>query len=231
MDILAYTRDGFTMISDSESLLKPELRHILVLLISTCLMSACGIGAMPNSDKDLAIELGAATETPVEPAGESNLTPGENSLPEASENLEAITPPGASENTGGNSQPDTSEITGLASPPAEMENLGENELSGTENTNLAPTILDTSYGCDPVMESVLLAVGETDNFTLSVDDELPLSMQFNADSISPGTVSVSVDENGIFTVMALQKGESDVWLSVFDHEGLMDEYKLHIVVE
>ena len=81
------------------------------------------------------------------------------------------------------------------------------------------------------MESVLLAVGETDSFTLSVEDEFPLSLQFNADSISPGIVSVSVGEKGIFRVLALHKGGSDVWLPVFDHVGLVDEYELHIVVE
>ncbi len=231
MDTLANAREGFKMMSDNESLLYPGLRHISALLISACLMSACGVGALPNFDKDLAPALGTATETPVEPAGESNLTPGEYSIFNASENLEATTPPDASENTGENLQPDTSENLGQASPPVEVENLGGDELPGGETANLAPTILDTSYACDPVMESLLLTVGETDNFTLSVEDEFPLSMQFNADIGAPGIVSVSVDENGIFTVIALQKGESDVWLSVFDHKGLMDEYELHIVVE
>lgn len=92
-------------------------------------------------------------------------------------------------------------------------------------------ITDTSYNCDPVIEAVAFNVGDTDNFTLSVDDESPLTLTYAADSSDMDTVSVTVDENGVFTVAALQAGDAYLWLTAEDANGLVDEYELWVVVD
>ncbi len=105
------------------------------------------------------------------------------------------------------------------------------EVSPIETVNLAPDITDTSYNCDPAIESISFTVGETDQFTLSVTDESPLTLTYNHDSSKDGVVSVEVDTNGVFTISALQTGATYLWLSAKDDEGLSDEYELRVVVQ
>ena len=106
-------------------------------------------------------------------------------------------------------------------PPPPLEEL----------VNFAPEITDTSYHCDPVTEAVAFNVGDTDTFTLSVNDELPQSLTYEADSSDLETVDVTVDANGVFTLSALKAGDSYLWLTAEDENGLVDEYEMWIVVE
>lgn len=126
--------------------------------------------------------------------------------------------------TGG--QTVTTTVLGAATPDSEA---GEN--ARLQAGNQAPTIVDTSYRCDPVAESVAFEVGQSDAFTLSVTDEFPLTLDYAADSSNEDSVSVSVDDSGVFTINALRVGESWVWLTATDSEGLADEYELHVVVQ
>jgi len=100
-----------------------------------------------------------------------------------------------------------------------------------EPLNLAPQITDTSYNCDPIVESVFFSVGDTDNFTLAVTDESPLTLTYSVDSSLDGIVDVTVGPDGIFAISALQQGDVFVWLSAEDNEGLVDEYELRVIVE
>ncbi len=100
-----------------------------------------------------------------------------------------------------------------------------------ETVNLAPVILDTSYSCDPAIESVAFTVGQSDHFTLSVIDELPLTLTYSFDNSKDNVVSVEVDSNGVFTISALQAGYTYLWLTAKDDEGLVDEYELRVVVQ
>ena len=100
-----------------------------------------------------------------------------------------------------------------------------------ELPNVAPEISDTSYQCDLVTESVAYTVGDTDFFTLSIDDESPLTLTYDADSSNEAVANISVDNNGVFEVTALSRGESYLWLVAEDENGLADEFELRIVVE
>ncbi|MDB3935114.1 hypothetical protein N9383_00160 [Granulosicoccus sp.] len=101
----------------------------------------------------------------------------------------------------------------------------------TESENSPPHIDSTSYVCDPVTESILFSVGDSDTFTLSVTDEFPLHLEYDVDTSSSETANVAVDENGVFTISALAAGETFVWLSVSDNDGLVDEHELHVIVQ
>lgn len=104
-------------------------------------------------------------------------------------------------------------------------------LPGAANpTNLAPSITDTSYNCDPISESASFKVGETDQFTLSVTDESPLKLTYSVDNSNTDAVNLTVDENGVFTIAALMPGESYLWLGTEDENGLTDEYELKVIV-
>ena len=46
-----------------------------------------------------------------------------------------------------------------------------------------------------------------------------------ADNSNADVVNIDIDENGVFTIEALQTGESWVWLTA---EG---EYEMHIIVQ
>ena len=116
--------------------------------------------------------------------------------------------------------------TGVATPseidpPPPLEEL----------VNFSPVITDTSYHCDPVNEAVAFNVGDTDTFTLSVNDEMPQTLIYAADSSDLETVDVTVDANGVFTLSALKAGDSYLWLTAEDETGLVDEYEMWVVVE
>lgn len=100
-----------------------------------------------------------------------------------------------------------------------------------EFVNLAPLIQNTSYNCDPVIEAATFNVGDTDNFTLAVNDEFPLSLTYAADISDESIVNVTVDSNGIFTLSALQAGETYLWLTAEDGNGLVDEFELWVIVD
>lgn len=161
----------------------------------------------------------------------------ENNPTDTNEPVEENNPAEESEPGEENTPAEENEPGEESNPTEDNEPADENNPTGEDNppvepvVNLAPIIHDTSYACDPILEVVSFAVGETDNFILSIDDEFPLSMTFMADSSSPDVMDVSVDENGIFTATALQPGESYLWLSASDHEGLVDEYELTVIVE
>lgn len=97
--------------------------------------------------------------------------------------------------------------------------------------NSAPFISSTSHDCDPVIEAAYFSIGESNNFTLSVNDESPLTLSYAADSSRSDIVSVTVDANGVFTLSAVATGESYLWLTAEDDHGLVDEYELLVVVE
>ena len=105
------------------------------------------------------------------------------------------------------------------------------ETTVSQITNQPPEIEATSYQCDPVVESVAFEVGQNDSFTLSVTDESPLTLSYAADNSNADVVNVDVDENGVFTIEALQTGESWVWLTAEDDDGLADEYEMHVIVQ
>ena len=101
----------------------------------------------------------------------------------------------------------------------------------TQVPNVAPEIADTSYQCDPVTEVVAYNTGDTNFFTLSVDDESPLTLTYDADSSNEAVARVSVNDDGVFQVTALSRGESFLWLFAEDENGLADEFELRVVVE
>ena len=115
--------------------------------------------------------------------------------------------------------------------PAEEEPTTEQLLTEEEPVNVAPDITNTSYNCDPLIESVAFSVGDSDFFTLQISDESLLTLSYAADSSKEDIVSVTVDENGIFTVTALQAGDSYLWLTAEDDNGLQDEFELHVIVQ
>lgn len=96
--------------------------------------------------------------------------------------------------------------------------------------NTAPVITDSSYHCDPVIDAIAYNVGDTDNFTLSVEDESPFTLTYSVDSSKSDVVDVTVNENGVFTVTALAKGDTYVWLTAKDNQGLVDEYEIWVLV-
>lgn len=116
-----------------------------------------------------------------------------------------------------------------SSPAGSISSGGETDVQSPPN--LAPVITDTSYHCDPVVEAAVFTVGDASNFTLSVKDESPLTLSYAADSSKTDVVSVTVDEDGIFTISAVAEGESYLWLTAEDQDGLVDEYELLVVVE
>ena len=118
-----------------------------------------------------------------------------------------------------------------AEEPTEEEPPTEEPPTEEEPVNVAPDITNTSYNCDPLIESVAFSVGDSDFFTLQISDESLLTLSYAADSSQEDTVSVTVDENGIFTVTALQAGESYLWLTAEDDNGLQDEFELHVIVQ
>lgn len=118
--------------------------------------------------------------------------------------------------------------TQVETKPAQLPDSSQ----GTDDAlNLAPQIVDTSYQCDPDIEAVAYSIGDEDFFTLSVDDESPLTLKYDSDSSSEDVASVSVDGNGVFKVRALSRGETFLWLTAKDVNGLADEFELRIVVE
>ena len=148
--------------------------------------------------------------------------PTETTDPEPEENSLANGPDGTEVQIPNEEEPPTevanpSEIP----PPPPLEEL----------VNFAPEITDTSYHCDPVTEAVAFNVGDTDTFTLSINDEMPQSLIYAADSSDLETVDVTVDSNGVFTLSALKAGDSYLWLTAEDENGLVDEYEMWVVVE
>lgn len=99
------------------------------------------------------------------------------------------------------------------------------------NENVAPTIQNTSYACDPIIDSVVYKVGDTDTFTLLVEDEFPDDLEYQVEVSQPDVADVSVNEQGTFTIKTVRNGEAYLWFSVSDHDGLVDEFELHIIVE
>ncbi len=172
------------------------------------------------------------SEQPTEPQ-----IPAENEQPTETENPAENEQPTETENPTENEQPTETENSTENEQPTETESPTENEQpteteNPTENEpNLAPVITDTSYNCDPAIESVSYNIGESDTFTLDVTDESPSTLTYSFDSSSERTIRLSVDANGVFSVTALQAGESYLWLSVSDEDGLVDEYELQAIVK
>ena len=126
------------------------------------------------------------------------------------------------------SQPVEDDTVVAEAPVEQTEPLSVELPPVSELPNVAPQIADTSYQCDPATESVAYSIGDTDFFTLSVDDESPLTLTYEADSSNDAVASISVDENGVFKVTALSRGESYLWLVAEDESGLADEFELTV---
>ena len=125
------------------------------------------------------------------------------------------------------------ELTRVVLEPADEEIPQPSELPPpiTELPNLAPEITNTSYRFDPLSEPLAYDIGDTYFFTLVVDDESPLTLKYDADSSDEAIATVSVDDNGIFQVRALSRGEALLWLFAEDDNGLADEFELRVAIE
>lgn len=127
----------------------------------------------------------------------------------------------------------STESATLGIPDASPEIGAANAIKPTTDVkeNVAPTIQNTSYACDPIIESVVYKIGDTDTFTLSIEDEFPDDLEYQVEVSQPDVADVSVNEQGFFTIKTVRNGEAYLWFSVSDHDGLTDEFELHIIVE
>ena len=98
-------------------------------------------------------------------------------------------------------------------------------------TNISPIIDSISLGCDWVLESIAIEAGVATNFTLFVDDESPLTLSYSAISDDTSIVDVSVDSNGVFTVLGNDVGNTTISIVVTDDQGLQDQMLLSVVSE
>ena len=171
-------------------------------------------------------EVQPPTTEPVNEPGED--TPAESEDPSVVEE-----PSQEPENNSGVDDPVSEEPTEPVDEPEgeQTPQLPESPPPVAELPNAAPEIADTSYQCDPVTESVAYNIGDADFFTLSVTDESPLTLKYDANSSNKTVASVSVDENGIFKVTALSRGEALLWLFAEDDNGLVDEFELRVVID
>ena len=173
---------------------------------SVLLLSACGSSGVDTEPDQSALQLGAANTPPTT----------------------EVTNPSSNPDTGSSAAPLVSE---QANTPVGSDTPSANQPTDEVQTaNLPPMIANTSYNCDPIAELVSFGVGETDQFTLSVTDESPLTLTYSVDISSRETVSVNVAQSGVFTITALQPGESYLWLRAEDEQGLADEYELKVSV-
>ena len=97
--------------------------------------------------------------------------------------------------------------------------------------NSSPIIDSISLGCDWVLESIAIEAGVATNFTLFVDDESPLTLSYSAISDDTSIVDVSVDSNGVFTVLGNDSGNTTISIVVTDDQGLQDQMLLSVVSE
>ena len=173
---------------------------------SVLLLSSCGSSGVETEPDQSALQLGAANPAP------TTAVTNPSSNPTTGDSEQAMIP--AQTNT-----PLGSEAPSASQPTDEIQ-----------TANLPPMIANTSYNCDPITEMASFDVGETDQFTLSVNDESPLTLTYSVDISSTETVSVNVAQNGVYTITALQPGESYLWLRAEDEQGLADEYELKVLV-
>ena len=188
----------------------------------------------PATDEDVALVEEPAADEDValveEPATDEDIALVEE--PATDEDVALVEEPATDEDVALVEEPAADDDVALVEEPAADEDAAIiEEASPTELVNQAPDITNTSYNCDPVVESVVFDVGQTDYFTLSVSDESPLTLTYSVDSSEQGIVDVTVDDDGIFTISALQVGDTFIWLSAEDEEGLVDEYEMRVVVQ
>ena len=102
--------------------------------------------------------------------------------------------------------------------------------AGSSSDNQAPSIEAISIGCDWVLESVVISGGESSDFTLIVDDESPLALEYSVSSDDQSIVTARVDSNGVFTLQGIESGSTTLPILVTDEEGQSDEILLSVVV-
>ena len=101
----------------------------------------------------------------------------------------------------------------------------------TDEANLPPSIVSISLGCDLVLESISLSAGDNSNFTLTVDDESPLTLSYSIQSDDSAISTSTVNEDGVFTVAGVTPGQTTMPIVVTDEHGLSSELLLSVIVE
>lgn len=97
--------------------------------------------------------------------------------------------------------------------------------------NQFPEIVSMSLGCDLVLESVAIKVGESAAFTLEVNDESPSTLVFSATTDNPQPLDVSVGNDGIITLIGLSSGDTNISVLVTDEFGKQDELLLNVIID
>ena len=95
----------------------------------------------------------------------------------------------------------------------------------------APKILSISMGCDVVMESIAVNVGDTASFSLLVDDDDPTGLQYTVSSDDENVLSAQVGEGGVVSLEAIELGTTTVPVVVTDSDGNQDQILLNVIVE
>jgi len=95
--------------------------------------------------------------------------------------------------------------------------------------NLAPSILSVSHGCDMATELLAVDIGFTATFFLLVDDEAPNELNYTATTPDSSLATVSVDSDGLLSVVGSRAGVANIPVSVSDGEGLTDSVEVKVL--